>query len=261
MLVRKIKKIDELVFNNSIQKLLNKFALTRRVVLTGKPRMFKIYTEYEKNYDCKLSQLLEEYGSDKGYIYDGPKNYSWSPHTYADFYSRLFWQHRDSIKSVFECGLGSNDESIPSNMGSKGKPGASLRAWRDYFPNSTVYGADVDKKILFTENRIQTFYVNQLDTESIDALWSKLPLIRFDFMIDDGLHTFEAGSNFFTNSIYKLTKNGIYVIEDVNEQDIKKYKKFFGNKKFYVEFVRLYSRDKYIPNNNLVLIRQPDRRL
>ena len=33
-------------------------------------------------------------------------------------------------------------------MSINGKPGASLRAWRDYFVNSVVYGADIDKNIL-----------------------------------------------------------------------------------------------------------------
>ena len=40
-------------------------------------------------------------------------------------------------------------------------PGASLRAWRDYFVKADIYGADIDKKILFNENKIKNFYVDQ----------------------------------------------------------------------------------------------------
>ena len=43
-------------------------------------------------------------------------------------------------------------------MNINGKPGASLRAWRDYFENALIYGADIDKNILFKENRINTFF-------------------------------------------------------------------------------------------------------
>jgi hypothetical protein len=50
-------------------------------------------------------------------------------------------------------------------------------------------------------------------------------------MIDDGLHTFEAGSTLFLNSIDKLSSNGIYIIEDVTPQNLARYKKFFQNKK------------------------------
>ena len=35
------------------------------------------------------------------------------------------------------------------NMTASGKPGASLRVWRDYFNNAQVIGADIDKRILF----------------------------------------------------------------------------------------------------------------
>ena len=57
--------------------------------------------------------------------------------------------------NIFEVGLGTNNVDVPSNMGKDGKPGASLRAWRDYFPN-----ADIDTRILFKEDKIQTFYTN-----------------------------------------------------------------------------------------------------
>jgi hypothetical protein len=52
-------------------------------------------------------------------------------------------------------------------MGRTGTPGASLRAWRDYFPNAEIYGADIDREILFEEERISAFYVNQLSESAI----------------------------------------------------------------------------------------------
>ena len=68
---------------------------------------------------------------------------------------------------MIECGIGTNNPNIPSSMGIKGKPGASLRMWRDFFPNATVIGVDIDKNILFSETRIQTFQCDQTDKLSI----------------------------------------------------------------------------------------------
>ena len=31
-------------------------------------------------------------------------------------------------------------------MSEDGKPGASLRVWKEYFSNAEIYGADIDKK-------------------------------------------------------------------------------------------------------------------
>jgi hypothetical protein len=142
-------------------------------------------------------------------------------------------------------------------MGASYRPGASLRVWRDYFSNATVIGADIDRDILFEEERIKTFYVNQLDPSAISALWAKVALNDFDLMVDDGLHLFEAGSCLFTHSISKLAKSGIYVIEDVNQIDLLKYMKFFDDKEFVVDYVTMFRPNIDLQANILVTIRWP----
>ena len=110
-------------------------------------------------------------------------------------------------------------------MGTYGTPGASLRAWRQYFPNAAIFGADIDRDILFEEDRIKTFYCDQLDPVSIGNLWSSPILIdNFDIIIEDGLHTFEANVCFFEHSIHKIKSGGIYVIEDISVKDIQLFK-------------------------------------
>ena len=39
-----------------------------------------------------------------------------------------------------------------------------------YFLNATIYGADVDKKILKNEEKIKTYYVDQTDKNSINEM-------------------------------------------------------------------------------------------
>ena len=210
---------------------------------------------YQKNLSCVLSELCDKYGSDKGEIVKFGHPYPWTPHTYADFYSRIFGTYRLHIKKVFECGLGTNTPTIPSNMGITGKPGASLRVWRDYFPNAIVFGADIDQDVLFEEERIKTFYVDQTCPRSINKLWQSVEIDDFDLILDDGLHTFEAGICMFENSISKLSQNGIYVIEDVGFSSLFKFKDYFSNKKYNVDFVNLFRNDIGLGDNSLIIVR------
>ena len=94
--------------------------------------------------------------------------------------------------------------SLPSNMTASSKPGASLRVWKNYFPKAQIYCADIDDKILFQEERIFTFQMDQLNLLSIERMWSKINKSNFDLIIDDGLHTCEAAFNLFSNSFKKL---------------------------------------------------------
>lgn len=97
-------------------------------------------------------------------------------HTYSNYYYSLFNHFKDDVKLVFECGLGSNNPNIRGNMTVNGVPGASLKVWRDYFKNAQIYGGDIDKDILFEEDRIKTYFVDQLNTSSIEVMWKKLEL-------------------------------------------------------------------------------------
>jgi hypothetical protein len=117
---------------------------------------------------------------------------------------------------IFELGLGSNNPDVLSNMGVFGVPGASLRGWRELFPDALVYGADIDRRVLFQEDRIKTFYCDQLDQLSIRDLWSQPDLKDgVEILIEDGLHTFEANVSFLEGALEHLRPGGVYVIEDV----------------------------------------------
>src|SRR5262249_12306901 len=130
-------------------------------------------------------------------------------------YSVLFKKYRNQPVRIFEMGLGSNDPAIPFTM-RNGRPGASVRAWQELFPGACVYGADIDRAVLFQEQRIKTFYCDQLDQGAILQLWSQPDLQEpMDVIIDDGLHTFEGNTSFLEGSIERLRPGGIYIIEDI----------------------------------------------
>ena len=217
---------------------------------------YKFVVYHKQNPHDLVSNLCDKYGSDKGEVKASGHPYLWPSHTYADFYSRLFSHCRQSVKRVFECGLGTNNPNLVSSMGADGKPGASLRMWRDFFPNATIYGADIDRDILFEEDRIQTFHIDQLDPKAITDYWKRVGVRDFDLMVDDGLHTFEAGSCLFEYSVPYLDKDGIYIIEDVYMNDLLRYKTFFSGREFVVDYVTMFRRDVSLEVNNLVVIRK-----
>lgn len=151
----------------------------------------------------KLKELFDKHGSDKG-----------SSHNYYKIYADLIHKIND-VGKIFEIGLGTNNTDIVSTMGKGGKPGASLRAFRDYGVNHQVYGADFDKRILFQEERIETFFVDQTDPETFSSLLT-VTGIRFDLMIDDGLHSPNANLHSLKFFLENLKIGGCAVIEDID---------------------------------------------
>jgi hypothetical protein len=216
----------------------------------------KIVIHYKKDPTLHFAMLCDKYGSDKGEIATFGHPYPWPSTTYADFYTLLFAGQRDSICNVFECGIGTNSPNLASSMGERGKPGASLRVWRDYFPNAKVVGADIDRDILFEDDRICTHYVDQRNPDSIRKLWSSVGVESFEIMVDDGLHLYEAGICLFENSIQMLGRNGVYIIEDVPPKDLVKYHNYFASKPYRVEYINLLRSDAITNDHNLVVIRK-----
>lgn len=188
----------------------------------------------------ELNGLCDKYSTDKGGFDPETKTYPWLSHNYAYFYEHLFQHIRPFVTNIFEFGIGTNDAKFTDNMTAKGVPGASLRVWRDYFPMAEIHGADIDKNVLFTEERIRTYFVDQLDQATFDDLWKNFEDVQFDIIIDDGLHTFEAGINTFANSFHKLSQGGLYIIEDVRGTSPLEFLSFFKkNREFNFQIVWL----------------------
>ena len=204
------------------------------------------------NFDSELSNLMNLYGSDKG-----GKN---DQHNYAEYYSYIFKKKRKIIKNFLEIGLGSNNTEIACNMGAEGKPLASLKAWRDYFPNAEIYGGDIDKNILKDGLRIKTFYLDQTDPTSISKMFKKIGDKNFDIILDDGLHEFSANICLFENSIKFLDNYGTYIIEDVYYKDKKKFIDYFKDLDYQFSLVDIYH-DKNILNNCIVVIQKNNEKI
>jgi len=163
-----------------------------------------------------LCEIMGRNQSDKGHTMI---NRSW--HNYTTVYYSLFKPLKEKPLRVFELGLGTNNTDVLSNMGPHGRPGASLYGWAEFFPSAAIFGADIDKRILFTTPRIKTYFCDQTVPTIIADLWNEPDLKEdFDIIIEDGLHTYDANVCFFENSIHKLKPNGYYIIEDISNKDL-----------------------------------------
>jgi hypothetical protein len=154
----------------------------------------------------ELFDLVQKYGTDKtlsGYTY-----------TYSDIFTPI----KNKVKSILEIGLGTQLPEIPSSfVGNKNlfdhyKPGGSLRVWRDFFPNSQVYGVDIAKDCMFKEERIETFLFDSSEKNYTDYYLNDL---EFDIIIDDGNHDPKYQVKTLQNLFPKLKDGGYYIIEDI----------------------------------------------
>jgi len=155
-----------------------------------------------------LADLFNKYGSDK------------DRNGYSHLYSILFDNLKNKKLNVLEIGIGTMVSDAQSSM--KGympdsyKPGASLRAWNDYFVNSRIYGCDIQEDTQFKEDRIETHICDSTDYDSVNNLFNNgLKNIKFDIIIDDGWHLDNAQISTLQNFFPNLKEGGLYVIEDI----------------------------------------------
>jgi hypothetical protein len=199
----------------------------------------------------EMCRVMARHGSDKG-----------RGHNYTMIYSALFGKLRDRALRIFELGVGTNNPTLVSSMGIHGRPGASLYGWRELFPYAVVFGADIDCDILFEDDRIRTFYCDQLDQCAIRDLWSQPALqAPMDIIIDDGLHTFDGNISFLNGSLEHLCPGGIYVVEDIQQDTIERWHTHLeavcSNQFPNYEFALVELASSRFPSaNNLLLVRR-----
>lgn len=260
MLIRKLLgRIDRVLLGGILKRYYSRSFAKKSISFKSNYFNYGFDVQYNKNNYSLLNTLSDKYGSDKGEVSSDSNPYAWASHNYADFYSIAFGLRKNDVKSLVECGLGTNNPALKSTMGINGKPGASLRMWRDFFPNANIFGCDIDSDILFSEERIKTFHCDQTSKESISAFLNSAEIDdnSVDIIIDDGLHEYHAGICFFENMFKSLRDDGIYIIEDVAHTDIAKYKEYFCKNytSFNASFIYLKSPLRtFGDDNNLICI-------
>jgi hypothetical protein len=110
-----------------------------------------------------------------------------------------------------EIGIGSDE----NNCG-------SIKLWRDYFTQATVYALDiipVEQVIDELRNNERVVLYTSIDAYD-PAFFNSTFLdknIKFDFMLDDGPHTLDSMRMFIRLYSQVMADDGILIIEDVQD--------------------------------------------
>lgn len=163
-----------------------------------------------------IHQTIEHYGTDKDI------------HPYVDeYYDENFLKFRDKEIILVEIGV---------------RGGASLSLWKNYFFNAKkIYGLDNLEANNSHNIPINQDWISGNNVEYVigDAyskeLVDKLPN-NIDIFIDDGPHTIDSHLKAIELYIPKMSKSGIFIIEDIlYDPNLFLYEKFPNSYKEYVE--------------------------
>jgi hypothetical protein len=147
-----------------------------------------------------LKELFNKYGCDKA-----------RKHHYHLVYGVEFDAIREEHLAILEVGV---------------FKGESTQAWVDYFPNAKIYGLDVFTRVpmnqipILNHPRVEAIRGSSIDITITEEIRKKWPGVKFDIIIDDGLHTPRANADTFKHLFPLLKDNGAYYVEDVWPLDV-----------------------------------------
>jgi len=145
---------------------------------------------------------------------------------YASYYSKYLHKFLNKKINILEIGI---------------LKGIGLAMFSTIFPLATIYGFDNNLKP-YNKNKenlikrganmknIKVFYFDQLRLNEELLKYLKSKKIYFDIIIDDGLHTDKSILNTLELIKPLLSKNFVYIIEDVSKINVNifnKYKNIF----------------------------------
>jgi hypothetical protein len=87
--------------------------------------------------------------------------------------------------------------------------------WYDYFPNSRIFGIDVNACSYLDNDRIKTFVADQSSVHELEAFTIATKEMDFDIIIDDGSHRPDHQQVSLSFFFKKLKSGGLYFIEDL----------------------------------------------
>jgi len=176
-----------------------------------------------------LCNISKKYRSDKCPYIKNPYPESNTVHPYTAIYDSLFSPIRHKKLNVVEIGVAYND---------------SICIWREYFPNSKIYGFDINENFIMDAEKeklpnVKYDIMNVSDEFSISSALKKNK-VKYDIIIDDSNHIGDDQIKIIKNSVNYLNSGGFLVIEDINrEQDEQYYLKKIKNPNIYPYFSKV----------------------
>lgn len=119
-------------------------------------------------------------------------------HRYDRIYEKFFESIRNDNLKLFEIGC------TPQAL--------SVKVWLEYFPNTKIYGMDLDQSI--ETDRVS---IMKGDQSNLSDLQRAIEIVgSCDIIIDDGSHYPKHQIDTFNHLFNHMLKNGgIYIIEDI----------------------------------------------
>lgn len=135
--------------------------------------------------NLKISDVLKKYGKDTDKIWH---------HKYGKAYDELFSRFdREAPLDILEVGT---------------QRGATLQAWKEYFPNANVFGVDI---VDVVPDKYRKDNVTRIisDIKKVDFGGG------FDIVIDDGSHYLGDMVHVVATQFIPMKDNGVMILEDV----------------------------------------------
>lgn len=175
-------------------------------------------------------------------------------HSYSPEYYNLLNENKNTYKNILEIGIGNNELMKPF-CGPDYSVGASLKAWAEFFPNANIFGLDIRKDVLFNDKNIYCFFTDQSSESELEKTileikkHSESQNLTFDLILDDGSHIYEHMVLTFKVLSKHLKTNGLYIIEDIQNQYLQS---FIDLKIDGLEIVKIHRGSKGLDDNFVV---------
>ena len=148
--------------------------------------------------------------------------------------------HRHPYTMVYDLLFGGM-RYLPINIGEIGiLQNGSMKAWRDYFVNATLYGWDFDVELINNALRdgIDNANYHLMDVHDVNSIDRGLSRLNglYDIIIDDSDHQHVWAMNIMSVVYKYLRTGGIFLIEDVG---------IFGPPEEYAEAIESNPAKKY----------------
>lgn len=145
----------------------------------------------------RLTEIANRIGTDKGTMDYG--------HHYTVLYHGLLDELSKKHVKMLEIGVA--DPRFP---------GASLKVWKEYFPDIELIGYDINPDAKqFEQDGVSVFIGDQNNPAHLESCIEKHGG-EFDIILDDGSHYGEHIVTSFKTLYPYLKEGGIYIIEDLH---------------------------------------------
>ena len=228
-----------IIFVTPIKYLINLIYLPKIINLDN------FVDRYGLNETKDLGKLFDFFNSDKGNQFENqyahPSKRTSSKikgHGYSIFYQKYFENLRSNNLKILEVG------SFHGNASA---------ALYFYFKKSKLFAADIYPDLFrYRSNRIENFYVNSSDENSIQKNIIDKFSDNFDIIIEDAGHSLKDQIISLFMLFKKLNSGGLFIIEELDFPDTRKDMNLMNEKPTLREILFKFKKEKKLLNSKYI---------